>query len=207
MKAGKFFRYAAIGTVCFALAAPIGMCSVAKDSYYDAPGFSDKTQNGRTRNSLAALIGGIVAQQAYGTSTIDLKVEKRFWPDTSVTGSASKDSIDTYVDLALTSARFTAKKNKYGLFEGEVSKSEFDWNVEQISHNTWEVKRLLFKWNTKLVLNIADGKIHGTYHRPIGSFNWGIDGTYDSNGNVDIDVNCPLALGLRLKGKVQGSGF
>src|SRR3989338_4738352 len=101
--------------------------------YCDQPGFSNKVEAGRTKNSIATVVAGIVGQKMYGDSRIDLEIQKSLYPDARVTGITTSSSVDTHVDLAFNSASFTAQKNKDGNLEGEVDKSEFDWKVKQIS--------------------------------------------------------------------------
>jgi len=167
--------------------------------YGDGPGFSSKTEMGRTKNSIAAVVAGIVGQKMYGESEIDLEIEKTLFPNARVTGRTTRNSVDTYVDLATTSAHFTANNNPR--LEGKVSKSEFDWKVKQISPNTYEIQRWGLKLDSALKIDVKDGKISGNYARELG-FDWKVDGTYDQKGNVSCEVSVPWGLDIVLKGKV-----
>ncbi len=179
--------------------------SVITGEYMDLPGFSDKLQTGRTKNSVAAVIAGIVGQRVYGNSDIDVKIKKKFFPDAKVEGHTTLDRIDTNVDLMLSSSHFTAQKNTAsGYLQGRVDKSEFDWGVEQVADNSFKIKRFGPKFNATIHLNVGNGFIEGVYVRPGPHFNWGISGTYDKNGNVNVEIDGPLNLGITLEGKIRG---
>lgn len=181
-----------------------GVMLLTSIEYADIPDFSGKTPGtGRTKNSISAVVAGIVGKNLYGNSEIELKIKKHFWPDAKLTGGTTKDSIDTYVDLSLTSAKFKAVTNKNGYLEGKVDKSEFDWEVKQTGYNTYKIKRLGPKFNAELELNAANGIIEGIYRRSGPHFNWDIKGTYDNVGNVEIEIDGPLSLGITLKGKID----
>ncbi len=169
--------------------------------YADPPGFGKGPGLGRTKNSLAVVIAGIVARRMYEKSDIDLELQKTFFPGARITGKTTKSSIDTYVGLALTSSHFTASAYDSGFFQGEVEKSEFDWNVKQTSENTYQIDRFGPKFDTTLELEVKNGKITGNYIIPWG-FDWTINGTYDNTGNVHIDVSIPLGLDITLEGKI-----
>ncbi len=170
--------------------------------YCDQPGFSNKVEVGRTKNSIATVVAGIVGQRMYGDSRIDLEIKKLFYPNAKVTGTTTKNSVDTFVDLSFTSAHFTAQKNKEGNLEGEVDKSEFDWKVKQISESTYEIARFGPKFDATLVLHLKDGRITGKYIRPGPHFNWDISGNYDEKGNVKVEIDGPFNLGITLDGKI-----
>ena len=122
----KFLKYT-LGTAAVALGAR-ELFSLSE--YTDMPGFDDDYEAGRTKNSLATLVAGIVGQKIYGSSKFELDMEKSWFPDTKVTGHTTRDTIDSYVGLALTSSHFTAAR-KNGLLEGTVAKSEFNWGVNE----------------------------------------------------------------------------
>lgn len=127
-KIGKFARAAAFVTATGA--------GIVISEYQDVFGFDQKTEAGRTKNSISAVVAGIVGQRMYGgSSTIDVNVEKVLWPSAHLTGTTSPLSIGTYVDLALTSAQFSGHNNSQGMLEGAVDKSEFDWRVKQTGQN------------------------------------------------------------------------
>lgn len=174
----------------------------ASSQYADFPGFNDDNQDGRTKNSIATILTGLVGQRMYdGNSAIDVEVKKTFFPDSQITGYTTPQQIETHTSLTFTSSHFSARKNAVGLLEGKVEKSEFDWAVEQTGPETYRVQRFGPKFNTTLDLKIKNGTISGTYKRPAG-FDWSIDGVYDSQGNVTIDVHVPLGLGLSIEGKI-----
>ena len=190
------------GLALTGLIGTLGMASFASEEYFDAPIFmSEKTEQGRTKNSIAAIVAGIVGQKLYGNSTIDLEVQKTMFPNARVTGHTTSKEIDTHVELLMTSSHFTAE-NKAGALEGKVSKSELDWDVKQTGSNTYVVSRWGPKFNTTLVLNVENGKIIGSYCRPL-AFDWTINGTYDSNGRLHIDITAPFTLGITLDGNVK----
>lgn len=170
--------------------------------YADYPGFGASTELGRTKNSLASIIGGIVAQKIGGNSNIEITVTKTLFPDAPLSGQTTTNTIDSLVDLTLTSSKFTATGDPGGLMKGKVDKSEFDWNVTQVSDDKWEIGRLGWKFDTTLELTVKDGVITGEYVRPGPHFNWGIEGTYDQGGNVKVEVSIPFSLDIGLAGKV-----
>lgn len=175
----------------------------AYTEYADYPGYDDDTQKGRTRNGVAAVVAGVLAQRLYGTTEFNLEVEKSFYPDATVKGNTTTDSIDSLVDLLTTSSHFTAKKNDKGYFEGEVAKSEFNWGVKQISDSKYQVGRVFFKFDSELELDCKDGKINGNYKRVL-AFDWPIHGIYDKEGNINVRVDTPpLNFGITIAGKIR----
>ena len=172
--------------------------------YADLPGFMDKMPGaGRAKNSVAVLVAGIAAHEMYvDPATIDLDVQKHVWMDAELTGTTTPETIESNVDLALTSAKFTARKNEQGMLEGKVAKSEYNWRVKQTGPSTYGIGRFFTKWDTKLDLVVKDGTITGTYHRPPFRFNWDIEGTYDKDGTVKIEIDAPLTLGMTLEGTI-----
>ncbi|MDP2907113.1 MAG: hypothetical protein Q8O03_04190 [Nanoarchaeota archaeon] len=178
--------------------------SVISSEYIDIPGFGGKNLGtGRTKNSISAIVAGIASKEIYGNSEINLKVKKHFWPDAELTGYTTENSVDTKTDVLLTSARFKAETDTEDLLNGEVDKSEFDWKVKQTGPNTYKIARWGPKFDATLELKIEEGGIiKGTYNRPGPHFDWGIKGTYDKEGNVNIEIDGPLNLGIVLEGKV-----
>ncbi|MFH1175072.1 MAG: hypothetical protein V1725_08145 [archaeon] len=183
-----------------ATAAAIIGCLYVSSSYLDLPGFSQKVQQGRTKNSIATIVTGIAAQQAYGNSRIDMNVGKTFYPDAKLTGSTTPTSIHTHLDLALTDADFHASNEN--LLQGKVEKSEFNWNVQQTGKDEYEIRRWGPKPNNTLKLHVADGIIIGEYTRWFG-WDWNISGKYDSTGKAEIDITAPLTLGLHISGTMK----
>lgn len=188
---------------CLAL---FGSCGVVSSEYMDLPGWSEKLQAGRTKNAISAVVGGIIGREIYGNSNVDLEIQKRLFPNARVTGTTTPNSIDTHVDLALTSSDFIAhpipNAQGYNFIEGTVRKSEFNWNVKQKSGNTYEINRFGPKFDARLVLDVRGGVIRGTYIRPGLHFDWDIEGTYDAEGNVTCTIDGPLNLGVTLDGRV-----
>ncbi len=184
--------------------AGVGFSGHVIGEYADWPGiFSGRCEAGRTKNSISAVIAGIVGQKLHGDSVIDLEVQKICFPDASLKGRTTQETIDTIVQLASTSAHFTSKISSDGKFEGDVDKSEFDWNVRQSSVNSWEIARFGPKFDTTLKLEIRDGKISGVYERPGLAFDWDISGSYDDSGNVEIVIDAPLTLSVTLSGTIR----
>ena len=169
--------------------------------YSDISGFGNKHQLGRTKNSIAAVVSAITAHEMYGNADIDVSVKKHFFPDAQVKGYTTPSQMDTTVDLTFGSSYFHANKSE-GLFEGVVSKSEFDWNIHQVGKGTYEIERWGLKFNSTLMLNVENGQISGTYVRPGLNINWDIEGTYDSKGNINVEIDAPLTLGITLEGKI-----
>lgn len=190
-------KYLLIGTGTLALLTGGFSCSEYSDY-----GILGSSEQGRTKNSIATVIAGAIGQKMHKDSTIDLTVEKTLFPNARVTGHTTSDSVDTYVDLASTSSHFTALRNAKGQLEGKVDKSEFDWDVVQSSPDVYEIHRMGPKFNAELDITVQNGIISGTYVRNGPHFNWNIHGTYDENGNVTCTVDCPVGLGITLKGTV-----
>jgi hypothetical protein len=110
------------------------------------------------------------------------------------------------MDLLLTSNTFTAIKNQPNEnFSGIVEKSEFDWDILQTSKDpiTYEIKRLGYKFNSILTLNIENGIISGEYQRPGPNIDWDVNGFYKQNGNISLEIDAPLTLGVSLKGTIS----
>jgi hypothetical protein len=188
------------GSILFAFGTGIFMTSQYAD--YSWP-FTKNTNKGRTKNSISAVIGGTVAKQLYDKSEINLEIEKKFWPNAHVTGYTTEDSIVSNVnDLAFTKVNYNAEKNAKGNLQGIVKKSEYNWDVEQTSANKYHIDRASLKFNSDLELKTQNGKITGTYIRHGLSYNWPIEGTYDTNGNVKMHVNVPWGLDFNLEGNI-----
>lgn len=175
---------------------------ILSNEYTDLPGFDDKVQAGRTKNSIAAVVAGIIGQKLHNNNHIDLEIQKLFFPNARVTGYTTQNSVDAYVGLALTSVHFEAKNNSRDQLEGKVHKSEFNWKVKQSSENRYEIARWGPKFDGALEVNVKDGKISGTYIRGGPHFNWKVNGIYDNLGNVKCVIDGPLNLGITLDGKI-----
>ena len=184
-----------------AILATIGMVNSCRE-YADYPGFSEKTEMGRTKNAISAVVAGIAAQQAYGDANVGMEVKKTFWPDATLTGTVTPDAIDTKTNVFFSSAKFNARGSEGGLV-GKVDKSEFDWRVEQTGQDTYRIKRLGWKFDSYLQLTAKDGCITGTYKRPGPHFDWTVDGTYTKDGSARIEIDGPLNLGVTLEGKLK----
>lgn len=165
----------------------------------DYPGIfaNKKAYMGRTKNAVAALVTGLVAEKIDQNVDFKFQLEKPFWPDAEAQGSVKNGKIDSLVDLTFSSSEFVGTRAG-----GTVNKSEYDWDIQQINENTWHVGRMLMKFDSDLILNIQDGKITGEFVRSGNHFDWSINGTYDENGNVEIDVGIPFSNDLRIVGRV-----
>jgi len=193
------FLNTSLSAGAFTLIAGAGIIST---EYTDFPGFDDKVQAGRAKNSITAVVAGLVGQKLYGNSVIDLEIQKSFFPYARVTGETSPTSINTYVDLTLTSVHFQAKNNSYNKLEGEVHKSEINWEVKQISDDRYEISRWGPKFDGALDLTVKDGKISGTFIRGGPHFDWNVNGTYNDSGKVNLEIDGHLNLGITLDGKI-----
>ena len=198
---GRVAKYGAIalGATVFS----VGTCVTSE--YSDVMGFSGDNEMGRTKNSLAAVIAGIAAQKMHGNSTLDLKIKKNLWSNARITGKTTSNSVQTDIDLALASVHFKADGSSSSNLSGTVDKSEFDWGLKQKDNASYDIARFGPKFDSVLHLNVQNGKIKGLYERRGPHINWDINGTYDSSGNVKIDVTAPLTLGITLEGKITGN--
>lgn len=194
----KRAAWAVVGVA--ALGMGVRGCWYAQD-YIDLPVYIADCQEGRTRNGLASLIVGTVAHELYDEAHIAVTVEKTSWPDSHITGSLSPDSLHTEMDLRFTDSKFYGHITSNGL-EGEISKSEWNWDIEQTAPGCYDVTRFGFKWNAELRLNIADGKIEGTYARSGLKWDWDITGHYDNKGNVALQVSIPWGADFSMKGTI-----
>ena len=186
------------------LAAGVSMPIISAE-YADLPAPFD-AQQGRTKNAIASVVVGTIGQQLYGNShvNVNVNVKKYFFSDSKVTGTTTPDSIDTKMDLTFSSNRYTANKNpKSNNFKGKVDKSEIDWKVQQTSQTTYEISRWGPKFDSSLELTIKDGKISGTYIRDGPNIDWDIQGTYDEQGNINVEIDGPLTLGITLEGTIN----
>ncbi len=166
--------------------------------YCDLPGFSGKLQQGRTINSLASIISGIVSKEAYGSSSSKGYVGKFLWPDAELNTEVDSNSISSLVGVLFTSSKLEAKYPS-NFLEGSVEKSEFDWKVKQIGVDTYEINRFGPKFDTTLDISVRNGVIHGMYKRPFG-FDWAIEGAYDDQG-YSFNVSVPLGLDFSVNAK------
>jgi hypothetical protein len=74
MNRRQFLQAIIYGGAAIALTSGGIICS----EYTDLPGVSDKAQAGRTKNSIAAVVAGILGQKLYGHSRIDLEMSETF---------------------------------------------------------------------------------------------------------------------------------
>jgi hypothetical protein len=170
-------------------------------NYFDFPSIVKTAQGGRPRNAVSVLVAGVVADEAYGKSNFDLRVKKTLYPDSRIVGSVSENEVKARTSLLFTSATFESSP---GLEKGNVSKSEFDWSVEKSAPGSWNIGRMLFKFDNTLELTVKDGVVKGRFVRPW-AWDWSISGTCNPEGDVDIKVYCPFSPDLRLVGKVNKS--
>jgi len=106
--------------------------------------------------------------------------------------------------LNFTKNIFSAERNEStGYLKGNVDKSEFNWKVNQISPNSYQISRAGPKFNSTLNLMVENGLITGEYKRPGPNIDWNIHGTYNSKGDVKIEIDAPLTLGITLEGKIS----
>lgn len=182
--------------------------------YTDLPGFDNNDEdsvsvrNGRTKNAIANILSGLVAQDLCKdrNSAIKMNVWKRFFPDSQVNWDTTSTTINTRSDLLLTSSSFRADGNTSDSnIKWKVLKSEFNWNVKQKSPTEYKIGRFAFKLNRILDLDISNGNIDWEYRKPL-MLNWKIDGAYieESNDNYDVqmDVKVPLWLDLDIQWNV-----
>jgi hypothetical protein len=170
--------------------------------YQDLPGYSEDTSLGRTKNALATVVAGLVAEKISPEATIHFTIERFWFPDAELEGTVHNGEIHTHLPLALTSATFDAHSNG-GQIQGTIDKSEFDWELRPSGPNKWEVGRALLKFDHTLTLQVHGGIISGELQRTAG-FNWTIEGTYSPEGKVEISIDGPMTLGIVLKGSVVG---
>lgn len=161
-----------------------------------------KYDMGRTKNSIAAVVAGLIGQKLHEKSDIDLEIRKLLFPDARVRGGTNRDAINTYVYLVFTKVHFEAGNDPEGKLLGEVHKSEFNWKIRQISKDSYAVARWGPKFDGSIDLVVRDGIINGTYARNGLHFNWFIRGTYDAKGNVRCEIDGPLNLGIVLEGRI-----
>ena len=202
MKTNNMKNKGILRSVALAGIGAYALVQLSSCSQYGDVSSGKDTEGGRTRNSLAALVSGVVANQMYEKSDINLTMEKTLYPDAKVNGHTGISNINTSVDLWFADADFNADRKENGMFEGKVYKTEWNWKINQKNSNIWEVVRFGLKFNNELDLTCKDGKINGEFKRPMG-FNWDIDGTYDSNGNTKIHVNIPEGYDFDLNGKIN----
>jgi hypothetical protein len=183
------------------LAAAMGYGIIAEE-YTDVSGFDDRYQQGRTKNSISSVVAGIMAQKMNENSEINIEVQKTWFPHSKIIGITTPSTINTYMNLTFSHVTFTAHPNPQGQLEGNVDKSEFDWEIKQTGPNRYHVHRWGPKFDSDLELYVKDGKVTGKYIRPGPHFDWDINGTYDVNGNVNVNIYGPVNLGVDLVGKI-----
>jgi hypothetical protein len=161
---------------------------------------------GRAKNAISALVGGTIAyelaKQNNKPVVIDLDVEKGWWPDAEVKGTASLKAIAAKVNLWFTSATYDASTNAKGEIGGRVNKSEFDWKIETVGPNSYSVGRFGFKLDQTLELVVSQGKISGKIDVSLDR-DYKIEGTYDRKSNaIDVTVKRNLST---VKFKLTGT--
>jgi len=177
-----------------------GYRSIQGLQFIDRPGPS-KYDFGRTVNSLSVLIATHVAHKIEPNCTFKMTIEKPWFPDAEMHGKCSTREISGEVSLTLSGCSVKAT-GESGSMKGTVDKSEWDWNIKQSGPDRWEIERFLLKLDTTLNITVKDGKITGTYDRPL-AFDWSLEGTYDKEGNVDISVSTPLLCpNFKITGKI-----
>lgn len=191
-----------IHLISLGLSAAIFTLAIPAIEYMDILGPSQDVQIGRTKNSIATVVAGTIGQKMHGNSRIQLEIEKQMWPDSTLSGHTTSQYIQTEVDLSLGEAIYKAQADERGRMHGEVDKSELNWKVQQTDVNKFDIARWGPKFDSELELNVKDGNITGTYIRNGVHFNWDIEGTYDQQGNVEVEIDGPLNLGITLKGKI-----
>ena len=188
----------------------LGVClagGVVFSEYADVP-FISRYKMGRTKNAVATVVSGIVAEKMSPDAKIRINVRKTLYPDGKVNGGISSGKIKTSYGKwsGLGSTRFEAERKQDSL-TGKVYKSEFDWKINETKKDEYEIKRMCLKLNYTLNLKVNNGKVEGRLIRPL-AFDWNISGTYnDASGEVDIYIKAPLTLDLSLEGKIIKSGI
>lgn len=171
---------------------------------YGQYGDHSKSSKGRTKNAISSVVSGIVAQKIYKDQEceIDLEVQRKFYPDTTITGTVTPYRIETNLDSLIRDTNFIASTSGENELKGEVKKAEFNWIVYSKGNDKYDIKRMGIKFDNELELTVANGKIDGTFVRNGLRFDWDISGTYDDFGNVNIEIDGPLTLGINLEGKI-----
>ncbi|MFA5855968.1 MAG: hypothetical protein WC867_01310 [Candidatus Pacearchaeota archaeon] len=170
--------------------------------YMDVFGFDKDNEAGRTKNAIATVVSGIVSRDIYGESEFNFDVRKTLYPDSEVYGTTSKETLSSNMDLFLTSVRFSPKVNSEGRLEGVVEKSEFDWKLLENNEGNYDINRFGPKFDSRLKLDVGNGKINGVYERFGPHYDWIITGTYNVDGEVKMNIDIPRGLDLTLVGKV-----
>jgi hypothetical protein len=191
----------AILSLSVGLTALVGLGYVSQQ-YADVRIFSEKYASGRNKNAVAAVVAGKIGQEMHSTSSINLTLEKRMWPDAHITGYTTPDHIETDIDLLFSSVHYNAD-NTEGHLKGKVNKSEFDWKVEEQPDGTLKISRWGPKWNASLDFSVHDGIIKGKYIRSGPHFDWPITGTYAPDGQVHAKIAVPFGLDVHLEGRVD----
>ncbi len=184
-----------------------GVVAENMDTPMVVPLVDDTYQLGRTKNAIASVISGVVAQKMYDNSTIDVEVCKWLWPDSHIDGRTTPNSIYTYMDLFMfTKSEFIADRknadNSVGPLRGRVHKSELDWKINQLSENSYEIVRWGPKFNNRLDITVDNGRINGMFVRPWLHFDWRIEGEYDEDGNMFCHIYEPWGIDFYLEGTI-----
>lgn len=180
-------------------------------SYMDLPLGFISSSDARLKSGAAAVVSGLVSQElGNGNNVIDMESQKFFWPDSGLTGKTSPSSIETRLNTWFSSANFHASRDAYGDLNGRVDKSKYDWGVHSKGSGSgdYEISRIGLQWNSGIKdLVVSNGKISGTFIRPGLSFDLGIEGTYDKQGNVTIDIDNAFVFGITLEGTIKPRGL
>ena len=179
----------------------------AISSYYDRPWFHN--WSAAENNCIAIVVSGIVAQKMYGQgSSIDIEMQRTLFSGTKIKGSASKDSIDTYLRNADSTAAFRSM-DVNGNLEGRFEEDEYHKTVVQEGEGSFRTYQDYPNnmFDNILSLKVDDGIISGNcvFMGGSGQSIAKIRGKYDtSSGNVKVDVtySLPNLFGFSLHGKI-----
>jgi hypothetical protein len=191
-----------VGAALFGAIGVLGLAALGIPAGQYSDGWLKGQEEGRTKNSISAVVAGIVAEKAYGDATINLEVKRALWPDSHLSGEANRQGIDSTLELNWHPAHFTAQVGANGRIQGNVDKSEFDWTVTPITGNQWKIERFALKFDYVLTLNVSGGSICGQLERPGPAPDFQITGNYSPEGMVHITIDPSFGMGIELSGNI-----
>ena len=170
--------------------------------YADTGWLDSKQGPGRTKNAIATVVSGIVAEKIFPQSEFKFEVEKTWWANSTVDGKTTSGGINSKTDTAFSSATFTARVYRDGDIDGEVDKSEWNWKVKSIGPDVYKIERALLKFDHTLELKISHGQIYGVLQRSVG-YDWPISGSYTPEGKVSLCIKVPMGGDLYIHGTIH----
>ena len=174
-------------------------------SYNDLPSDFLSSSDAKLKNSAALVVAGIVSQEMYeGRNNIELKVNKFLWPSAEITGSTTKYSINSKIDMLFSDSEFSASRTEEGYLDGTVNRPGYKLGISSVDKNNYTLST---SWSAEDVeledIIVKDGHISGSIRRP-GFLKSTIEirGFYTPEGKVTMTIDNEFIYGTTLEGTI-----